>query len=88
MPRDVIKRNGEKEPFIKEKIVVSTIKAGAPPEIARDIAEQVGEHPEDELKTKWIRQYVLNKLKYHNSEWHDNWINYDEGVKRLKRYHP
>jgi len=84
--KNVIKKNGEKEPFIKEKIVVSTVKAGAPVNIARDIAKQVEEQSEDELKTKWIRQYVLNKLKYHNSEWHDNWINYDEGIKRLKKY--
>jgi len=84
--KSVIKKNGKKEPLIKEKIVVSAVKAGAPVKIARDIAKQVELHPEDELKTKWIRQYVLNKLKYHNSEWHDNWINYDEGIKRLKKY--
>ena len=85
MPKDVIKRNGEKEPFIREKIVVSAIKAGAPLDIARDIAKQIDKHPEDEIKTKWIRQYVLNKLKYHNAECHDNWLNYDEGIKRLKK---
>jgi len=85
--KNVIKKNGKKEPFIKEKIVVSTVKAGAPVNVARDIAKQVKKHADDEVKTKWIRQYVLNKLKYHNSEWHDNWINYDEGVKRLKKYH-
>ena len=84
--KNVIKKNGKKEPFIKEKIVVSAVKAGAPVKIARDIAKQVEVNPEDELKTKWIRQYVLNKLKYHNSEWHDNWINYDEGIKRLHKY--
>ena len=86
MSKNVIKKNGKKEPFIKEKIVVSAVKAGAPVKIARDIAKQVEEHPENELKTKWIRQYVLNKLKYHNSEWYNNWINYDEGIKRLKKY--
>jgi transcriptional regulator NrdR family protein len=88
MPIKVIKKNGDKETFIEEKIVVSAVKAGAPVKIARDIAKQVKEHAEDEVKTKWIRQYVLNKLKYHNSEWHDNWINYDEGVKRLRKYKP
>jgi len=86
--KEVIKRNGEKEPFIKEKIVVSAVKAGAPVSIARDIAKQVEEHPEDELKTKWIRQYVIKKLKTHNSDWPEHYINYDEGVKRLKKYHP
>ena len=88
MSKKVIKKNGAKEPFIKEKIVVSAVKAGAPVKIARDIAKQVEEHPEIEIKTKWIRQYVLNKLKYHNSKWYDQWVNYDEGVKRLKKYKP
>jgi transcriptional regulator NrdR family protein len=86
MTKKIIKKNGDKEQFIKEKIVVSAVKAGAPVDLARDIAKQVERHPEDELKTKWIRQYVLNKLKYHNSKWHDNWINYDEGIKRLHKY--
>lgn len=88
MPKKVIKKNGDKETFIEEKIVVSAVKAGAPVKIARDIAKQVEEHAEEDVKTKWIRQYILNKLKYHNSEWHDNWINYDEGVKRLHKYNP
>jgi len=86
MSKKVIKKNGEKEPFVKEKIVVSAVKAGAPLSIARDIAKQVEEHPEDELKAKWIRQYVLTKLKYHNSKWYENYINYDEGIKRLHKY--
>jgi len=88
MSKKVIKKNGEKEQFIKEKIVVSAVKAGAPVDIARDIAKQVEEHNKEDLETKWIRQYVLNKLKYHNSKWHDRWINYDEGVKRLNKYRP
>ena len=32
------KRDGRKEPFIPEKIVVSAMKCGAPPDIARTIA--------------------------------------------------
>ncbi|KYK21774.1 ATPase [Thermoplasmatales archaeon SG8-52-4] len=86
MSKTVIKRNGDKEPFIKEKIVVSAVKAGAPVKIAREIATKVEDHPEAELKTKWIREYVLSRLKYHNKKWHDNWINYDEGIKRLHKY--
>jgi len=49
MLKKVIKRNGDKEPFIKEKIVVSAVKSGAPVKVARDIAKQVEEYPEDEL---------------------------------------
>ena len=88
MSKTVIKKNGEKEPFIKEKIVVSAVKAGAPVKIARDIAKKVEDHPDIEIKTIWIREFVLKNLKYHNQKWHDNWINYDEGIKRLHKYNP
>ena len=35
MSKKVIKKNGGREPFIKEKIVVSAVKAGAPVKVAR-----------------------------------------------------
>ncbi|GAG54280.1 unnamed protein product, partial [marine sediment metagenome] len=34
MPKTVIKKDGRKEPFIKEKIVVSAVKSGASVEVA------------------------------------------------------
>ena len=86
MPREVIKRNGDKEPFIKEKIVISVVKAGAPVKIARDIAKRVEEETKQKIKTSWIRQYVINKLRAHNSDWQQHYINYDEGIKRLHKY--
>ena len=84
MGKKVTKKNGYKEPFIKEKIVTSAVKAGVPVDLARDIADEVEDQSKTDLKTKWIRQYVLNKLKYHNKTWHDNWVNYD---KRMKRFY-
>ena len=50
MPKTVIKKNGKKEPFLKEKIIVSAVKAGAPVEIARKIADQIEEHHEESIK--------------------------------------
>ena len=41
MPKTVIKKDGKKESFIKEKIVVSTVKSGAPLHVARNIAEKI-----------------------------------------------
>ncbi len=55
MPKTVIKRDGKKEPFIKEKIVVSTVKTGAPVDIARGIADKIEKHPEENIKTAWIK---------------------------------
>jgi transcriptional regulator NrdR family protein len=86
MPKTVIKKDGRKEPFIKEKIVVSTVKTGASLELARDIAEKIEEHPKDEIKTLWIRKQVSDELKFHNQEWLKRWYSYDKNVKRLHKY--
>ena len=38
----VTKRNGQREEFISEKIVVSAVKSGASPAVARKIAKEIG----------------------------------------------
>jgi transcriptional regulator NrdR family protein len=86
MPKTVIKKDGRKEPFIKEKIVVSTVKTGAPIELARDIADKIEKHPEGEIKTLWIRKHIHDELKLHNPDWPKRFISYDKGVKRLYKY--
>ena len=86
MPKHVIKKDGRKEPFIKEKIVVSAVKAGASPEVARDIADKIEKHPEESIKTKWVRKKVLDELEYHNPEWPKQWLNFDKNIKRIKKY--
>ena len=83
MAKTVIKKDGRKEPFIKEKIVVSAVKSGAPVKIARDIADKIEQHPKDEVRTRWIRQHVLDALELHNPDLPKRWLNYDKGVKRL-----
>jgi len=85
MPKTVIKKNGKKEPFIKEKIIVSAVKAGASVEIARKIADKIEKHPQESIKTIWVRKKVLDELEYHNPEWPKRWLNYDENVKRLRK---
>ena len=86
MPKTVIKKDGRKEPFIKEKIVVSAVKTGASVEVARDIAEKIEEHPKDEIKTLWIRKQVSDELKLHNPDWLKRWYSYDKNVKRLHKF--
>ena len=85
MPKNVIKKNGKKEPFVKEKIIVSAVKAGAPVEIARKIADKIEEHPEESIKTIWVRKKVLDELEYHNPDWPKRWISFDKNVKRLRK---
>ena len=86
MPKTVIKKSGKKEPFIKEKIVTSAVKAGAPVEIARKIADKIEKHPEESIKTLWVRKQVLDELKCHSPEWPKRWINFDKNIKRLRKY--
>lgn len=85
MPKTVIKKSGKKEPFIKEKIIVSAVKAGAPVDIARKIADKIEEHPEESIKTIWVRKKVVDELEYHNPEWPKKWLNFDKNVKRLRK---
>jgi len=86
VPKRVIKKDGRKEPFIKEKIVVSAVKAGAPAEIARKIADKIEQHPKEDIRTSWIRKHVLDELELHNPDWPKRWYNYDKNIKRLHKY--
>ena len=87
MPKVVIKKSGNKEEFIPEKIVTATIKSGAPPEKAREIAKKITEVEKKEVKTVEIRKIVLDELKNINPDWHENFLAYDKGVKRLYRHY-
>jgi transcriptional regulator NrdR family protein len=86
MSKNVIKKDGRIEPFIKEKIIVSAVKAGANVGIARKIAEKIEKQKEENIRTNWIRQYVLKELKLHNPDWPKRWYNYDKNIKRLHNH--
>jgi transcriptional regulator NrdR family protein len=86
MPKNVIKKDGRKETFVKEKIVVSALKTGAPVKLAREIAEKIEKKSKEEIKTSEIRKSVLNSLKLHNPELPKRWYSYDKNVKRLHKY--
>jgi len=86
MPKTVIKRDGQKESFIKEKIVVSAVKTGASLEVARGIADKIEKHPKEEVKTSEIRKSVLDELTLHNPDLPKRWLSYDKSVKRLYKH--
>jgi transcriptional regulator NrdR family protein len=86
MPKNVIKKDGRTEPFIKEKIVVSAVKTGAPNHIARKIADSIEKNPAESVKTIWIRKHVLSELELHNPDLPKKWYNYDKNIKRLHKY--
>lgn len=84
----VVKRDGRKEEFAYEKIVVSCMKAGAPLDIARKIAKiveaKILESNIQEISTKDLMKMVLELLKKENEEWYKNWIIFDRAVKKRK----
>ena len=86
MPKTVIKKDGAKEKFIKEKIIVSAVKSGADIDIARKVADKIDNHPNKEIKTSEIRKNVLNELKLHNPDIPKRWLSYDKNVKRLYKH--
>jgi transcriptional regulator NrdR family protein len=76
------KRDGRKEPFVPEKIIVSAIKSGAPPDYARTIAQDIERSTRDGATTHEIKTKVLSMLKSRNPEWERNWVVYDSAVKK------
>ncbi len=87
MPKFVIKKDGRKEEFIPEKIVVAAVKSGAPPEEARKIAKKIESIEKEEIETSQIRSIVLEELKKVNPVWHERWVAYDKQIKRLYRHY-
>ncbi|MEL9929932.1 MAG: ATP cone domain-containing protein [Sulfolobales archaeon] len=84
----VVKRDGRREDFAIEKIVVSILKTGAPLATARKIAKIVEarllEQGVSEISTKDLMKMVLELLRKENEEWYRNWIVYDRAVKKRR----
>ena len=76
------KRDGRMEAFVPEKIVVSAIKTGAAPEVARVIARNIEKGIKDGITTLEIKGKVLSMLKADNPAWEQNWRLYDTAIKK------
>ncbi|WP_292366179.1 ATP cone domain-containing protein [Methanoculleus sp. UBA208] len=79
---DVVKLDGRREPFVREKVTVSALKSGAPPEEARAIGEAIERVAYDGMPSGEIRRRVLEQLRDRNPEWEENWLMYDRAVKK------
>lgn len=79
---DVVKADGRREPFVREKVIVSALKSGAPVEDARAIGEAIERVAHDGMPTGEIRRRVLEQFHDRNPEWEENWILYDRAVKK------
>ncbi len=75
---EVEKRSGKTEPFVREKIVVACVKAGASPEEARRIADLVADTPDRRVRSETIRGRVLKELGRSSPSARDSWLSYDK----------
>jgi len=80
----VKKRNGRREDFIREKIVVSVLKAGGNVRRARNIAREVERviSRSSAATTQQIRTEVLDRLKNRDTRAYRGWLAYDRQYKR------
>ena len=84
----VVKRDGSREEFAYEKVVVSCLKSGATLDAARKIAKiveaKILKSGKNEITAKELTRMVLELLRKENEEWYRNWIIFDRAVKRRK----
>lgn len=76
-----MKMDGRLEEFDEEKVYESCVSAGAPHEVAREIAREVASKARDGMRTSEIRRMVLRRLREKAPEAADAWEFYDRVVK-------
>jgi transcriptional regulator NrdR family protein len=84
MTRTVVKKDGSKEPFSKEKIALSVTKTGAPEAVAKRIAEEirVSSDLKEETTSADVRAAVLIRLQQIDLAWDHAWRKYEHEVKK------
>ena len=80
----VVKKSGKLEPFQKEKIVRSCMRAGATAKISEKIADEVAKTAYDKIHTIGIRAAILSKLRKENPAWEAAWLEYERTKKKKK----
>jgi len=73
----VRKRSGELEEFDPKKVYEACVAAGAPPEVAQEIAREVEQRAYDGMTTDEIRRYVLVRLRELAPQANEAWRFYD-----------
>ncbi|MCS7104847.1 MAG: ATP cone domain-containing protein [Thermofilaceae archaeon] len=81
MVKRVRKSSGSLEDFDPRKVYEACVSAGAPPEIAHEIAKEVEQKVYDGMTTDEIRRYVLVRLKELAPHAYESWTFYDRVVK-------
>lgn len=74
----VVKKDGSIEEFDKEKIKGSCLKAGAAPDVAEKIANEIENLVYEEMSTEEIRVLVLSRLRKADRSCVDKWMDYEK----------
>lgn len=81
MPRKIVKSAGRLEEFDRNKLIKSIVDAGAPEEIAVEVAKEVESKLQEGMTTSEIRRYVLARLKELAPQAYESWTFYDRIAK-------
>lgn len=73
---EVVKRDGRRETFDREKVRRACVGCGAPEEVATRIAEEVEKEARNGMATSEVKDMVLQKLDAENSQFRSNWEEY------------
>ncbi|MCI4408674.1 MAG: ATP-binding protein [Thermofilum sp.] len=81
MQKKIVKSTGKLEEFDRNKLIKSIVDAGAPEEIAIEIAKEVESKLQEGMTTSEIRRYVLARLKELAPQAYEAWTFYDRIAK-------
>jgi len=74
----VVKKDGTREDFDKQKIINSCLSAGLAPDVAERIGNEVENLAYDGVETKEIRILVLNKVRKEDPSCAQKWIDFEQ----------
>lgn len=78
MSKKVIKKDKREEDFIPEKIVVSTLKAGAKPDSARKVAVYIEGNTKDKIDTDEIKRIIFERLSKEHPDLKNKWLEFEK----------
>jgi transcriptional repressor NrdR len=80
----ITRRNGRREDFVREKVIVSIVKSGGNIRRARSIAREVERAVARNrpVTTRDIRSEVLSRLEERDPRAYRSWLAYDRQKKR------
>ena len=74
----IIKKDGSREEFDKEKVKRSCLNAGAAPDVAENITNNIEKLIHNEITTEELRILILSMLRKVDPSCVDKWIDYEK----------